>query len=137
MAILGLPSLNVDPVPADREPSFQGGWPSALIRAGNLSNAADGDLVEVLTRLADSGQARTRALTAALDLVDPDLIIRRGGRSGAPPGFGEVQTAVSADGGRIPFIDVWYAGRAVVLADARTRLRQDGSLCQHDPVQTT
>jgi signal transduction histidine kinase len=32
---------------------------------------------------------------------------------------------VSAAGGRIPFIDVWYSGRAVVLADARTRLRQD------------
>jgi PAS domain S-box-containing protein len=87
--------------------------------------AAGGDLIEVLSRLADSGRAHTRALTVALDLVDPDLVIRRGGRAGAPPGFGEAQTAVSAAGGRIPFIDVWYSGRAVVLADARTRLRQD------------
>jgi PAS domain S-box-containing protein len=87
--------------------------------------AAGGDLIEVLTRLAESGRAHTRALTVALDLVDPDLVIRRGGRSGAPPGFGEAQTAVSAAGGRIPFIDVWYSGRAVVLADARTRLRAD------------
>jgi PAS domain S-box-containing protein len=87
--------------------------------------AAGGDLIDVLTRLADSGRRHTWALTVALDLVDPDLVIRRGGRSGAPPGFGEAQTAVSAAGGRIPFIDVWYSGRAVVLADARTRLRQD------------
>jgi PAS domain S-box-containing protein len=57
--------------------------------------AAGGDLIEVLTQLADSGRAHTRALTVALDLVDPDLVIRRGGRSGAPPGFGEAQTAVS------------------------------------------
>jgi PAS domain S-box-containing protein len=87
--------------------------------------AAGGDLIEVLTQLADSGRAHTRALAVALDLVDPDLVIRRGGRSGAPRDFGEAQTAVSAAGGRIPFIDVWYSGRAVVLADARTRLRRD------------
>ncbi|MGZ4644051.1 MAG: histidine kinase [Blastococcus sp.] len=110
---------------------FRATTPVAVGRdVAGLASAAEvaaggGDLIDVLTRLADSGCTHTRALTVALDLVDPDLVIRRGGRSGAPPGFAEAQTAVSAAGGRIPFIDVWYAGRAVVLADARTRLRTD------------
>jgi PAS domain S-box-containing protein len=97
---------------------------AGLASAAEVASAG-GDLIDVLTRLADSGRTHTRALTVALELVDPDLVIRRGGRSGAPPGFAEAQTAVSAAGGRIPFIDVWYSGRAVVLADARTRLRAD------------
>jgi len=97
---------------------------AGLAQAAELT-AQGGELIDVLTQLADSGREHTRALAIALDLVDPDLVIRRGGRSGTPAGFAEAQTAVSAAGGRIPFIDVWYAGRAVVLGDARTRLRQD------------
>ncbi|KUN81142.1 hypothetical protein AQJ66_24585 [Streptomyces bungoensis] len=84
-----------------------------------------GELLDVLRCLAESGRTNTRALTVSLDLVDDDQVIRRGGRAGAPAGFAEAQTEVSAAGGRIPFLDVWYAGRAVVLADARTRLRED------------
>ena len=97
---------------------------AGLAQAAELT-AQGGELIDVLTDLADSGREHTRALAVALDLVDEDLVIRRGGRSGAPPGFGEAQTAVSAAGGRIPFIDVWYSGRVVVLADAKTRLRRD------------
>ncbi len=97
---------------------------SGLARAAETT-ARGGDLVQILTQLAEAGRENTRALAVALDLVDDDLVIRRGGRSGVPAGFAEAQTAVSAAGGRIPFIDVWYSGRAVVLADARTRLRQD------------
>lgn len=96
-----------------------------LAHAAATTAAGELDVMTTLTALADAGREHTRATVVGLDLVDPDLVIRRGGRSGAPPGYGEAQTAVSAAGGRIPFIDVWYSGRAVVLSDAPVRLRRD------------
>lgn len=85
--------------------------------------ARGGAMLEVLDELARSAVAHTRALGVALEVVDPDMVVRRGGRAGMPQGFGPAQVAISAAGGRIPFIDVWYTGRPVILADARTRLR--------------
>lgn len=96
-----------------------------LAHAAAATAAGEQDVMATLSALADAGREHTRATVVGLDLVDPDLVIRRGGRSGAPPGYGDAQTAVSAAGGRIPFIDVWYAGRAVVLSDAPVRLRRD------------
>jgi PAS domain S-box-containing protein len=96
-----------------------------LAHAAAATAAGEDDVLSTLGALAEAGREHTRATVVGVDLVDPDLVIRRGGRAGAPPGYGEAQTAVSAAGGRIPFIDVWYTGRAVVLSDAPTRLRQD------------
>lgn len=91
----------------------------------SAETTAGNELIDTLTQLAESGRAHTRALVVDLELFDPDLVLRRGARAGGPPGFGEALTAVSAAGGRIPFIDIWCSGRPVVLADARTRLRAD------------
>ncbi|MGM7774550.1 histidine kinase [Arthrobacter sp. KNU-44] len=90
-----------------------------------LGNTHAPDLVERLGMLAEMGKTRTRALMVGIGLVDDDLVIRTGGRSGAPEGYGKAEREVSSAGGRIPFFDVWLTGRPVVVADARTRLRQD------------
>jgi PAS domain S-box-containing protein len=92
------------------EPALLGTHPSALI--------------EQAQRLAEAALSETRALAVSIGLVDDDFIMRSGGRAGTPIGFAEAERAASAARGRVPFFDVWAAGRPAVIGNAHDRLAE-------------